>query len=197
MSDNFEMPSDDVLREAQRRENNFWKHALPYWMENCLGVPSSPLLDGRVREIKHVSTLDGFLRNYPGFDEPPYLLKIAPEVKYLVKDPKEPYRRSPSLEAMKGYKADPSKYPNAMPCIIRQPIRLNKVTWHLFPFRNTTPQTTFTHPERHHQYMRRLEQGAVTYYTVGGPNSALRDVLLKNMITGLEYSAQRAWSKHI
>ena len=107
MSDDFEMPSDDVLRESARREHNFWYHVMPVWLE-------------------------GFTKS-GSLDEKPFLPHIPPAVTYLVKDPKEPYRRSLSLEAMKGYEADPSTYPNTMPCIFRRPMRLNKVTIHLFP----------------------------------------------------------------
>ena len=124
---------------------------------------------------------------WPTFDEPAFIPPRRDTAKYLVKNPVEPYRRSPTLEEMKGYEADPSKYPNAMPCIIRRPIRLNKVTWHLFPFRNTTPKTTFTHPERHHQFMRQLGDSVVSYYVTGERESALKEVLLRNMLMGMEY----------
>lgn len=156
-----------------------------------------------------IPSLGEFLRNYPGFDEPPYTLKILPDVKYLVKDPKEPYRRSPSLENMEGLVTEWSDYPSDMPCSFRtyqfnpggapletrHPIRLNKVTWHLFPFRNTAPQTTFTHPERYHQLMHELDTAPGTYYTYHEEVSVLREGMVRRLLVGLEQHCHQSWSK--
>lgn len=108
-------------------------------------------------------------------DEAPFIPPVHDDTTYLVKDPKEPYRRSPTLDAMKGYARDWDEYPANMPCTFRSfefnpggapvetrhPVRLNRVTVHLFPFRWTTPKTTFTHPDRCHE----LEGAAGLYFS--------------------------------
>ena len=210
MSDDFEKPSDDVLRECARREQNFWKHAMPVWLEQ-VGKERPPVLTRDVRTVSQMRTLEEFgfhwMRHLTGMDEAPYTPPFPDTTKYLVKDPKEPYRRSPSLEKMEGLVTDWADYPANMPCTFRtyefnpggapletrHPIRLNKVTWHLFPFRNTAPQTTFTHPERRHW----LKDATGTYYTVGGPDSALRDVMVKRLLLKTEYLTYNVQSKRI
>lgn len=140
-----EMPSDKVLRECARRENNFWQHAMPAWLELFKDNPTSPLLDGRVQEIKPINVMEDYGHLYPGVDEKPYILTRSLEVNYLVKDPKEPYRRPLTFEQIKGYHADPDSYPHTMPCIIRRPMRLNAVTIRLFLTRDRVMKTSFTH----------------------------------------------------
>ena len=115
-------------------------------------------------------------------DEAPYLGKFVPEVKYLVKDPKEPYRRHP---------ADVKWASRQIGTIGQIRLRLNGVTVSLFPFRNTMPQVSFTHPDRGYE----LRDAAQTYFTPPG-EYMLHNVVLEGHLKAIRGKTIGVWGEY-
>lgn len=111
-------------------------------------------------------------------DEPSYLMKVVPDVKYLVKDPKEPYRRHP---------ADRKWASRQVGTIGQVRLRLNGVTVSLFPFRNTVPQVSFTHPDRGYT----MWSPTQTYYESG--ESKLHNIMLEGHLKAIQGHHSPIW----
>ncbi|AGX01907.1 hypothetical protein CF95_gp185 [Erwinia phage PhiEaH1] len=167
MSDDYEDPSKKALLVAGRREHKFLTEGLDFWCAHIAGAPEPQPIKTRVFTI---------------IDEAPFIPKINP-LTYG------------TLVPEKGHRVTLGSYPNNQPFQKVSRVRLNRLTWHLFPFRNNESKTSFTHPEHHHELVREMENGTISYYTVGGPPSALRDIMLRNMLMGMETKAHAAWSK--
>lgn len=82
MTDEFSLPSDETIREVARREKNFWDHAFPEWMK-------------LFTEPEPFSPTKSDVRVW--YDEPAFIPPIHQNINYVVKDPKQPYRRNPHL----------------------------------------------------------------------------------------------------
>lgn len=115
-------------------------------------------------------------------DEAPYLIKYRPELNYLVKDPKEPYRR---------YPADVKWTSRQVGTIGQVRLRLNGITVSLFPFRNTVPQVSFTHPDRGYT----LWSPTQTYYEPQEEN-ALHNIMFVGHLKAIQQSHCPIWGKY-
>lgn len=125
--------------------------------------------------------VDGWAGHF--LDEAPYLGKFVPDVKYLVKDPQEPYRRAISLDV---------KWAERQVGTIGQVrLRLNSVTVSLFPFRTTEPQVSFTHPDRGYD----LRNAAQTYFTPPGEYT-LHNVMVEGRLGTVQGKYKPIWGKY-